>query len=257
MNKINKQNGEYQMPQQGSSNQQGTQQDLRARLQPKGLRYNGANAVQQLSVQDVLGPQDPSNLLYPLWQTNGVLFPYTPTISSGSVAEYDPTPFTHSNYGYNAYIRSYPKDISITAEFTAQTNDEAMYLLAVLSFFRSVTKSYFGVNPYDKAGTPPPTLLFNYLGTYQFNNVPVVVKDFSYTYDPNVDYVPVSTAGAKNYSSQIGVNIAATQQSGYTWVPAHITVSVNLDTQYIPINLRNEFNLDDFRTGKLFNKGYI
>src|SRR5271157_2057964 len=132
--------------------------DYRARLSPKVLiaeRIKIGNNTNVAS-NDVLGPNDPSNLLFPLWSTGGVLFPYTPSLTSGNVAEYDQHQFIHSIYGYNAYIRSYPKPLSLQAEFTAQTNDEALYLLAVLQFFRSVTKSYFGVNPYNKAGTPPP-----------------------------------------------------------------------------------------------------
>lgn len=223
------------------------QQDFRAKLQPKTAS----------AALDILGPNDSSNILFPLHQTRGVLFPYTPTITTGSVAEYDPTPFAHSNYGYNAYVRSYPKPISITAEFTAQSNDEALYLLAVLAFFRTISKSYFGINPYNKAGTPPPVLVFNYLGTYQFNDVPVVVKDFSYTYDGSIDYVPVDTVNRQLYSANIGVSLPVTNSGGYTWVPTHLTCTVELDTQYTPIKLRNEFNLDEFRTGRLYNKGYI
>jgi hypothetical protein len=196
-------------------------------------------------------------LLYPLYSTNGVLFPYTPSISTGNVAEYDPSAFIHTNYGYNSYIRSYPKPISISAEFTAQTNDEALYLLAVIHFFRAVTKSYFGINPYNKAGTPPPTLLFNYLGQHQFNNVPVLVKSFDYTYEANIDYVPVYTGSSVDFSSNIGVSLPTANSDGYSYVPTHMTVSLELDTQYIPIKLRNEFNLDEFRAGKLYNKGYI
>lgn len=223
------------------------QQDFRARLRPKD----------PAKAQEILGPRAPDNLLFPLYSTNGVLFPYTPSVSSGSVAEYDPSAFIHTNYGYNAYARSYPKPINITAEFTAQSNDEALYLLAVLHFFRAVTKSYFGVNPYNKAGTPPPILVFNYLGEYQFNNVPVVVKSFDYTYEANIDYVPVYTGSNTNYSANIGVNMASASNGGYTYVPTHVTVTVDLDTQYVPINLRNEFDLDKFRQGKLYDKGYI
>jgi hypothetical protein len=224
------------------------QQDQRARLQPKSGR------AESLSI---LGPRNSSNILFPLYQTGGVLFPYTPAISTGSVTEYDNTPFIHSNYNYNAYVRSYPKPISITAEFTAQSNDEALYLLAVIHFFRSVTKSYFGVSPYNKAGTPPPTLVFNYLGEYQFNNVPVVVKYFDYSYEANIDYVPVNTKDNLNYSANMGVSLPAANSGGFTWVPTHMTVSLELETQYIPIQLRNQFNLDDFRSGKLVNNGYI
>lgn len=224
------------------------QQDYRARLQPKATDSSRMN-------NDVLGPNDPSNILNPLWSTRGVLFPYTPSIATGNVAEYDPTAFIHTNYGYNAYIRSYPKPISMTAEFTAQTTSEALYLLAVLHFFRSVTKMYFGVTPYNKAGTPPPTLVFNYLGEYQFNNVPVIIKNFDYTFEATVDYVPVNTSGYGNRASN--VTLPAGSSDGWTYVPTHLTVNLEMDTQYIPINLRNEFNLDEFRTGRLLNKGFI
>jgi len=225
------------------------QQDFRARLQPKSVK----------AAQDILGKRElgNQNILFPLYSTNGVLFPYTPSISTGSVVDYDPSAFIHSNYGYNAYIRSYPKPISITASFTAQSNDEALYLLAVLHFFRSVTKSYFGINPYNKAGTPPPVLLFNYLGQYQFNNVPVLIKNFEYTYDGNIDYVPVYTDAPMPTLANIGVAVGSSCTGGYTYVPTHLTVSLELDTQYTPIDLRNNFNLDDFRSGKLIGKGYI
>jgi hypothetical protein len=218
------------------------QQDQRARLQPKSLQN-----------EDILGPRDASNILFPLWSTRGVIFPYTPSVSTGNVAEYDPSPFVHTNYGYNAYIRSYPKPMSISAEFTAQSNDEALYLLAVMHFFRSVTKSYFGINPYNKAGTPPPTLVFNYLGDYQFNNVPVIIN----TLPADIDYVPVNTVDNLAYSNGFGVSLTAGKNGGYTWVPTHLTVTLEMDTQYIPIKLRNDFNLDEFRQGKLINKGYI
>ena len=222
------------------------QQDQRARLQPKSL-YN----------EDILGPREPGNILFPLWSTRGVLFPYTPSVATGSSAVYDPTSFIHSNFGYNAYVRSYPKPITIEAEFTAQSNDEALYLLAVIHFFRSVTKMYFGINPYDKAGTPPPTLIFNYLGDYQFNNVPVIIKNFEYTLAADIDYVPINTVNNTAFSANIGVNLPAGKNGGYTWVPSYIKTHLELDTQYIPIKLRNEFNLDEFRQGKLLNKGYI
>lgn len=225
------------------------QVDYRARLSPKTMGGG---------VSEVLGPNSQDNILFPLWATKGVLFPYTPSLTTGNTVEYDPSAFIHTNYGYNAYVRSYPKPISMTAEFTAQTTDEALYLLAVIHFFRSVTKSYFGINPYDKAGTPPPVLIFNYLGQYQFNNVPVLVKSFDYTYEANIDYVPVSTStntAIGNNPSAIG--LPATSSNGYTYVPTHINVSLELDTQYVPIEMRNEFNLDLFRQGKLMNKGYL
>lgn len=223
------------------------QQDYRARLQPKDLSR----------AETILGPRDSSNILFPLYSTRGVLFPYTPSVTTGNSVDYDQTSFIHSNYGYNAYVKSYPKPISIMAEFTAQSNDEALYLLSVLHFFRAITKSYFGVTPYNRAGTPPPVLLFNYLGQFQFNNVPVLVKNFEYTYESNIDYVPINTSDKNIFSGNIGVSLPASSYGGYTYVPTHLTVSLELETQYIPIDLRNDFNLDEFRSGKLVGKGYV
>lgn len=223
------------------------QQDARARLQPKN----------KLQTQFILGPDTQENILYPLHATGGVLFPYMPIISTGNAAEYDQTTFVHSNYNYNAYVRSYPRPITMTADFTAQTNDEALYLLAVLHFFRSVTKMYFGITPYERAGTPPPVLIFNYLGEFMFNNVPVIVKSFDYTLDNNVDYVPVNTSNFNFGSAGYGVQIPINNFYGFTFIPTKMTVSVELETQYVPIDLRNNFNLDAFRRGRLLGKGYL
>lgn len=223
------------------------QQDFRARLQPKDYSKS----------LSILGPAEPSNLLFPLHSTKGILFPYTPRVTTGSQADYDQIPFTHSIYGYNSYIRSTPKPITLEADFTAQTNNEAMYLLAVIHFFKAITKSYFGISPYERAGTPPPVMLFNYLGQYQFNNVPVLIKTVEYTLDKDIDYVPVNTSNAQDYSADIGTDLPREAYDGYSWVPTKLTFNIELETQYIPLKTRNEFNLDEFRSGKLINNGYI
>jgi hypothetical protein len=219
------------------------QVDYRARLTNK----DGAPGA-----DEIFGPDDNSNILKPLRQTGGVLFPYTPAITAGNEAEYEQNAYVHSIYGYNAYVRSFPKSIGITAEFTAQTAKEAYYMLAVIHFFRFVTKSYFGVQTYTKSGTPPPVLIFNYLGDYLFSNVPVVVKTFDYTLPADVDYVPINTTAFSP-----GNTSGTTTTKGWTYVPTHISVTLSLDTQYTPYNIRKEFNLESFRDGKLMDKGWI
>lgn len=221
--------------------------DYRARLQPKSI----------VGAEQVLGPNNDTNLLYPLWSTFGVLFPYTPIVTFGYNATYDQTIYTHSNYGYNAYQKSTPKQLTIVGDFTAQSNDEALYMLSVIHFFKSVTKMYFGVQTYSRSGTPPPTLVFSYLGEHQFNRVPVIVTDVSFTYDNTVSYVPVQTENKQAYSENIGINLHRDRSSGFTYVPTKLTLNLVLDTQYVPIKVRNEFNLDEFRQGKLLNGGYL
>ena len=183
----------------------------------------------------VYGPQTDSNILNPLYGKNGLTFPFTPTVQFGGVAEYEEYSFTHSIYKYNAFTKSYPTEISVNGDFTAQTVEEARYLLAVMHFLKSSIKSYFGTSNTTRAGTPPPVLLFNYLGENQFKNIPVVIKNYNYTLEPNVDYVPVVF------------------NNNTSWVPTKINILITLDTYYNPNTLRDKFNLDSFLQGKLLN----
>lgn len=224
------------------------QVDYRAKITNKG-GSTGAEAL--------FGPDTNSNILQPLRASNGIIFPYTPSVSTGSEVEYDQTAFVHTNYGYNAYVRSNTKPIGVTADFTAQNAKEAYYLLAVLHFFRTVTKSYFGVQTYTKSGTPPPVVLFSYLGDYLFSNVPVIIKNFDYTLPADVDYVPINTANFSVGNITGAPTTTTTTKHGWSYVPTQLSVTLTMDTQYTPYTIRNEFNLDKFRTGKLINNGWI
>ena len=132
--------------------------------------------------------EDPG-ILEPLINTNGVIFPYSPTIQMGYKANYDTTDITHSNYKLHFYKNSSVEDLSITAEFTAQDTVEANYLLAVLHFFKSVTKMFYGQDTEPKPGTPPPLLYLSGFGTYQYDNHPLLLSSFSYTLPNDVDYI--------------------------------------------------------------------
>jgi hypothetical protein len=126
-------------------------------------------------------------ILYPLVDTDGVVFPYTPTIQLTYNAKYDTNAPTHSNYTIHAYQGSSVEAISITGEFTAQSIYEANYLLAVIHFFRSATKMFYGQDA--NRGVPPPLLYLSGYGNYQFDHHPMVLQSFTYTLPPDVDYV--------------------------------------------------------------------
>ena len=134
---------------------------------------------------------DPSvELLKPLSSksgTNGVIFPYTPTISTTYSANYEQYDLTHSNYRGIFYKSSRVGDISVRGTFTAQDTQEANYMLAVIHFFRSVTKMFYGQDA--QRGAPPPICYLNGFGQYQFSNHPVVVSSFNYTLPNDVDYI--------------------------------------------------------------------
>lgn len=131
-------------------------------------------------------------ILQPLKITDGVIFPYTPRIDTAYRADYDTYALTHSNYRGLFYKSSYADAVNINALFTAQDTSEANYLLAVIHFFRSVTKMFYGQDALR--GAPPPLVFLSGLGEYQFNEHPCVVTNFQYNLPDNVDYVRAYSA---------------------------------------------------------------
>jgi hypothetical protein len=126
-------------------------------------------------------------ILWPLRDTNGVIFPYTPNIDTAYKANYSTYDLTHSNYRGYFYQNSYIDGINIKATFTAQDSAEANYLLAVIHFFRSVTKMFYGQDA--QRGTPPPLVFLSGLGDFQFNKHPCVVSQFNYNLPADVNYI--------------------------------------------------------------------
>jgi hypothetical protein len=141
---------------------------------------------------------DNPGILQPLKITDGVIFPYTPTITTAYKAKYHEYDLVHSNYRGYFYQSSQVDPIQINATFTAQNTAEANYLLAVITFFKSVTKMFYGQDA--QRGAPPPLTYLTGLGEYQFNEHPCVVTQFNYTLPSDVDYI---RAGSPN---QLGLN---------------------------------------------------
>lgn len=135
-----------------------------------------------------------AGILAPLANTNGVIFPYTPQIQVSYAANYETTDPVHSNYKIYQYRNSEVGQISITATFTAQDTNEANYLLAVIHFFKSVTKMFYGQDEIPLNGSPPPLCFLSGLGTFQFNNHPLVITNFNYTLPDKVDYIRAQVA---------------------------------------------------------------
>jgi hypothetical protein len=126
-------------------------------------------------------------VLYPLRDSDGVIFPYTPTIDMGYKANYQPYDLTHSNYRGYFYKNSAIDAINLRATFTAQDTTEANYLLAVIHFFRSVTKMFYGQDA--ERGSPPPLTYLSGFGDYQFREHPCLVSQFNYNLPADVNYI--------------------------------------------------------------------
>jgi hypothetical protein len=221
------------------------------------------------AMRAILGdPRDCNSLLQPLHATRGLIFPYTPDVTFGGNANYSSWHFTHSNYQQYQYQNSAPSEIQVVGTFTAQTNEEARYMLAALTFLRASTMIDFGNEAVkrDTAGTPPPVLRFNYLGAHMFNNVPVVLQNYSYLLERDVDYVEITSPGARNNLRDTGaVRKVAGAIGGdlpiledvRTYMPTSLVITLMLGVQPNPRKTREEFDLDAFKRGNLINKGFI
>jgi hypothetical protein len=134
-------------------------------------------------------------ILQPLKGT-GIIFPYTPTISTAYKANYSSYDLTHSNYKGYYYQSSAVEPVTLSCPFTAQSTPEAEYLLAVIHFFKSVTKMFYGQDA--ERGTPPPLVYLTGLGEFQFNEHPCVVQSFTYDLPTDVDYIRARSQNVNN-----------------------------------------------------------
>ncbi len=172
-----------------------------------------------------------AGLLQPLKTTNGVIFPYTPSITTAYKANYSEYNLTHSNYRGYFYQNSYTDTIQLNATFTAQSTADAAYVLAVIHFFRSVTKMFYGKD--DERGSPPPLVYLSGLGDYQFNNHPCVVSQFNYVLPADVDYI---SSGSPN---NLGLNLQPLQNLYSTTLNAIAPTATRLATAFLPKGAQN------------------
>lgn len=260
-------NTQSQATQQDASNYQ-QKQDWRVRLRlAPGATYLYKNAGNE-------------GILLPLLETDGVIFPYTPAISVAYTASYDNTELTHSNYKFFSYRASAVDNITITCDFTAQDTFEANYLLAVIHFFRSATKMFYGQDQNPKPGTPPPLCYLTGLGSFQFDEHPLAITGFTYSLPTDVDYIRAGATttqpgvnkrpgipnqgAASAVSSRLkssGLQPGATQPPVYftenagTREPTYVPTKIQMSITAIPIVTRNDisntFSLEEYATGKL------
>ncbi len=172
-----------------------------------------------------------AGLLQPLKNTNGVIFPYTPSITTAYKANYSDYNLTHSNYRGYFYQNSYTDQVNLTATFTAQSTADAAYVLAVIHFFRSVTKMFYGQDA--QRGSPPPLVYLSGLGDYQFNNHPCLVSQFNYVLPADVDYI---SSGSPN---NLGLNLQPLQNLYSTTLNAVAPTATRLAAAFLPPGAQN------------------
>lgn len=180
-----------------------------------------------------------SNVMKPLTGTGGLIFPYLPTITMSHSASYETIATAHTNYPFYAYKSSQVDDITITGQFTVQSQQEAQYWLAAVHFLRTITKMYFGQGP--NLGNPPPICKLDGYGDFVYNDVSVIVKSFSVNLDKEVDYM------AAQLNSNLG---SKTKGTNVSYVPTLSTITVVVAPVYSRNKIKS-FDLDKFSKGEL------
>ena len=175
-----------------------------------------------------------SSLFSVLEKTGGVTWPVLPTMEIRTTANYSELAPVHNNYPFLSYKNSQVDAINISGDFICETERDAAYWIAATTFFRTVTKMFYGQGA--NAGNPPPVCSLNGYGSMLFSNTPVVVKSFSVSMPNDVNYIKVSA------------NLTNSERP--TWVPIKSNISVEVQPIYNRADMR-KFSLTEYANGQM------
>jgi hypothetical protein len=201
--------------------------------------YNTVDAIDwRVKIQ---GPSDliQGEVLKPISNTgNSMIFPFTPTVIIGSSANYSAVHPTHTNHPFYAYENSQIDNLTLTGEFFSENDDDAKYWVACLHFLRTMTKMYYGKS--ENLGNPPPVCRLNGYGKHVFNNVPVLITNFTTDMPADVDYIECDIAGE------------------VTYVPTQSIITVTVAPNYAR-TAHSRFSLEAFARGDFIttDEGFI
>jgi len=201
------------------------------------LPQTGADWRVRIACDWSLFPGNPQFEL--LQKSQGAVFPILPDITFSTKANYTQIDPIHNNYPFQAYKNSQIDEIMISGTFIVEDETQAAYWIAMTTFFKTMTKMFFGQGA--NVGAPPPVCRLTGYGASVFDNVPVVVKSFSVDLSSDVQYKRCNAFGTN------------------TWVPIESSVNVTVQPVYNRRNLR-QFSLTDYAKGNLktpSGKGYL
>ena len=219
----------------------------------------------RLSIPNVEPFLSESELLAPIRGTNGLVFPFTPAVLVSHSANYNALAPTHTNYPYQIYNNSQVDQLVITGDFFVQNGFEAQYWVSALHYLRSCTKMFYGGEGTHQ-GAPPPVVKLNGYGDYVFNDVPVVIVQFTIDMPQEVDYISTSIGefkggimqnmvgeSIKNAQAEaMGVNpLSSKSSSKSSWAPTQSLFSVTVQPLYSRRAVES-FSLERFVKG-----GYV
>ena len=201
-----------------------------------------------------------NHVLAPIVETLGLVFPYNPSISEKVSVKYSSIDLTHANENYHSYQSTENVRINISnAKWTCDTFEHAVYALAALHFFRSYSYMDFGqpgISERRPTGRPPAPMWFSAYGEYGFNRVPCLYEGADWSWPDDVDYIGIPQPGTEEWiNRKIKTKKNVSGDDRYTWMPVIFEVSsISLIVQHSPLYWIT-WNLDDFRSGRMLERG--
>jgi hypothetical protein len=182
-------------------------------------------------------------------------FPYTPTISIINSANYQRYDLTHSNFQQQAFDSHTNMECNITAPMIVRSKEEAEYVFRAATWLRSTMKMSWMKD--DNPGMPPPILRFNAHGIYE--NVPCVIRDFTWNLDSDIDYVeiPDPTKSQLHSVESLQRQVALGRLDKMIRVPVSNMFVLTLAVTYSPKSIREKFSVKDYLNGSLKDQGYV
>jgi len=163
-------------------------------------------------------------------------FPFTPTISIVQSGNYQEYALTHSNFQQRAFDSHSNMELNMTAPMIVRSVEEADYVHNASLFIRSIMKMQWLKD--DDPGMPPPIMRFYAHGIYE--NVPCIIRDFTWNLDSDLDYVEILSGKNKGMR-----------------VPVHNMFVLSLTTTYAPKDVREDFSVKELLKGNLKDQGYV
>lgn len=176
----------------------------------------------------------------------GIIFPFTPSISYETKADYTSMSPLHSNFNIYFYKNSSVSPIKVSGKFTVQNDKDAAIYLSTVHLLRSLTKMRTGGLKSDPlSGSPPPICRLEGYGDIMLKNIPVVISSFQVELPDNVDYYTVGKQSS--YLQKL---------YGLNSVPIISTISVTCTPMYSRSEMQ-KFNVNDYVDGKYKKVGYL
>lgn len=167
-------------------------------------------------------------ILNPLSRTGGLIWPYRPSIEINRSVNYDSVAVVHSMQDFKSFRNNSAATIIISGQFSAQTFEEGLYMLAAFHFLETASLMSFGTGGAVPAGMPPPVLSLSAYGPNMLDDIPVVLDSFIKSLPPEVDYINVNGND----------------------VPTLVNISAMTSVMLAPEQLRY-FSLDAFAAGSM------